>query len=70
MGAPRRSVVYITDKCKGIWTRVQNNSKSVLDYILIKEEDIEYVKWLMINEGKTKTPFITYVKELTQQSII
>ena len=46
-----------TDKCKEMWTRVQNNSKSILDYILIEEEDKEYVKWLMIDEDKAKTPF-------------
>ena len=50
-------ILNATDKFKGRWTRKQNNSKSILDYIMINEEDKEYVKWLMFDEDKTITLF-------------
>eukprot|EP00112_Aurelia_sp_Birch-Aquarium-sp1_P014117 Seg3022.3 transcript_id=Seg3022.3/GoldUCD/mRNA.D3Y31 product="hypothetical protein" protein_id=Seg3022.3/GoldUCD/D3Y31 len=51
------TILNATDKCKGLWTREQGSTKSILDYFLIKEEDKEYAKEIIIDEEKVITPF-------------
>ena len=58
------------DVCKGRWTRIEKNKKSILDYVLVKKEDAQYVKEMEIDEdklsgaysvkGQRKNPKVTY----------
>jgi exonuclease III len=43
--------------CEGTWTRVEGCKKSVLDYIMINEEDEELVKCMWIDEEHNITPY-------------
>ena len=51
------TILNATDKCKGLWTREQGSTKSILDYLLTKEEDKVYAREIMIDEEKVITPF-------------
>ena len=46
-----------TEKCQGMWTRKQGNERSVLDYILIRQEHERYMESMTIDENKIKTPY-------------
>ncbi len=43
--------------CNGIWTRQENDKRSVLDYMIIQKNDIEKVSQVTIDENKWITPF-------------
>ena len=44
--------------CEGRWTREENGSKSVLDYVLVDKEMGEHIKKFKIYEGnKDISPF-------------
>ena len=43
--------------CNGTWTRETNNSKSVLDYILIEKNNETIVQRMTIDEDKVLSPF-------------
>ena len=43
--------------CKGIWTRIEGNQKSVIDYIMVGKENEKNIKEITIDEGKHITPF-------------
>ena len=45
------------DKCEGKWTRIMGEERSVLDYILVKSDDREYIGKMTIDESKEKTPY-------------
>ena len=44
-------------KCKGLWTREEKGSKSVLDYVLVNKEHQESVEEVIIDEEKVITPY-------------
>ena len=46
-----------SEKCKGKWTREENGKKSILDYIIIEQEDEKYLKEMKIDESKKYAPF-------------
>ena len=46
-----------SDKCNGLWTREENGKRSVIDFILMEEEDEDYIESLEIDESKSKAPF-------------
>ena len=50
-------VVNTNEKCEGKWTRIEGDQKSTLDYIIIREEDKNYVKKMIIDEEKNITPY-------------
>ncbi len=50
-------IVNGTDKCKGIWTRDENGSKSILDYVLIDKDEVDMVEGMLIDEDKVVAPF-------------
>ena len=51
--------------CKGLWTRIQKEKRSVLDYIITKKQDLQLVQKMVIDENKIKTPYrITQEKEI------
>ena len=45
------------ETCNGMWTRQENDKKSVLDYMIIQKSDIEKVSQVTIDENKLITPF-------------
>ena len=45
------------EECIGKWTRKENNSYAILDYIIINEEHMEKIKKVVIDEEKESTPY-------------
>ena len=43
--------------CEGLWTRIEGEEKSVIDYAIIREEDRELVSQMVIDERKDFTPY-------------
>ena len=43
-------------QCQGKWTRLSGEEKSIIDYILIFQEDEQYVDFIEIDEAKEHTP--------------
>ena len=50
-------IINANNKCKGLWTRIEGNKKSVIDYILTGEENENNIKEMIIDENKVNTPF-------------
>ena len=46
------AIVNASPKCTGMWTRDENGSKAVLDYVLIEEDELETVEKMIIDEGR------------------
>ncbi len=45
------------EKCQEKWTRQCGENKSILDYIILKEEDESDIKEIRIDEERKYTPF-------------
>ena len=45
------------EKCRGKWTRSSGRAKSIIDYIMIGEEDENGVESIIIDEKKEKSPY-------------
>ena len=43
--------------CRGVWTRVQNEEKSVLDYVITRNEDVNLVNSMIIDQDRDITPY-------------
>ena len=43
--------------CEGLWTRIEGASRSVLDYVIVFEDDIHLVEKMQIDEEKDITPY-------------
>ena len=52
----RMQILNSDKRCKGLWTRVQGEERSVLDYILVSEEDTDNVVSMLIDEEKKFAP--------------
>ena len=50
-------IINANNKCKGMWTRIEGNKKSVIDYVLTGEENENNIKEMIIDENKVNTPF-------------
>ena len=44
-------------KCRGKWTRSSEREKSIINYIMIGEEDENGVESIIIDEKKEKSPY-------------
>jgi exonuclease III len=44
------------DVCDGLWTRVEGECRSVLDYVLMRNEDEAAVKYMKIDEDREHSP--------------
>ena len=42
----------VKEKCKGVWTRVQGQEKSIIDCVLTDASSANTVKEMKIDEGK------------------
>ena len=49
------------ETCEGLWTRIEGQQKSVLDYVIMFEEDTQLFVNMKIDEDKTITPY--YIDE-------
>ena len=45
------------EKCRGKWTRSSEKEKSIIDYIMIGEENENEVESIIIDEKKEKSPY-------------
>ena len=55
----KRNKLYITnssEKCEGLWTRVEGATKSVIDYIIVDEDERESLQEMKIDEGREYSP--------------
>ena len=50
-------LVNKTNTCKGLWTRVEGNQKSVLDYVIMNKDDLDLVEEMTIDEERSITPW-------------
>ena len=50
------NILNTTDKCEGLWTRTDGNSKSVIDYILVDHQSETAVEEMVIDEDKEFAP--------------
>ena len=51
------SVGNAQDICEGLWTRIEGQQKSVIDYVIMLEEDLGLLKQLEVDETKEITPY-------------
>ena len=49
--------------CQGLWTRVEGNAKSVIDYVLVKEKTEDSILNMIVDEDRLYTPFNFMSKE-------
>ena len=49
-------ILNSVEKCEGLWTRVQGDSKSVLDYVIVWKENQENLLSMLIDEKKEFAP--------------
>ena len=45
-------IVNAEECCNGVWTRVQGEQKSVIDYMIVFEDDMNLVKSMEVDEAK------------------
>ena len=50
------TIMNTLDICDGVWTRTEGESRSVIDYILIDNDDIGAVKSMIVDEDKEFSP--------------
>jgi exonuclease III len=51
------TIVNAEEKCNGLWTRKEGTSKSIIDYVLMWKEDVEYLDFMEIDEQQEYTPY-------------
>ena len=52
-------IINKNKKCQGKWTRMIGKQKSILDYMLMFQEDEKYINSMIIDEEKEHTPQYT-----------
>ena len=50
------SILNSINKCRGKWTRISGKEKSIIDYVMVFQEDERYVSSMKIDEDKEDTP--------------
>ena len=50
------SILNSSEKCDGLWTRVEGNKKSVLDYAIVDEDSINTLESMLIDEKREFSP--------------
>ena len=51
------SILNAEKLCKGTWTGREGSEKSIIDYIITKQEDVNYFTEIIIDENKYITPY-------------
>ena len=49
-------IMNTSKKCQGVWTRTDGSKRSILDYVIVENEDEELVKEMIIDEEREITP--------------
>ena len=62
-------VINSHNKCKGLWTRIEGNKKSVIGYVLTSKENEKNANEMIIDDNKTITQF-HIVNNKTMYSVI
>ena len=50
-------IMNASSLCEGIWTRVVGENKSVIDYVIVAQEEEKLVKAMCIDEERSFTPY-------------
>ena len=50
-------IVNALEEREGTWTRIEKETRSVIDYILVERKDVGKVKRIIIDEHKEWTPY-------------
>ena len=50
-------IVNTDERCEGKWTRMMGDERSVLDYMMVKNDDKDYIQKIYIDEEKNMTPY-------------
>ena len=50
-------ILYSLEKCRGKWTRSSGREKSIIDYVMIGEEDENGVESIIIDDKKEMSPY-------------
>ena len=50
-------IVNADSCCEGLWTRIEGSCRSVLDYVMVFEEDMNLVEQMEVDEEKDITPY-------------
>ena len=50
------AILNKTDQCRGLWTRTDEKTKSVIDYIIVDEESLPAMEEMVIDEEKEFSP--------------
>ena len=50
-------IVNADECCEGLWTRIEGDQRSVIDYIMVLEEDMKLVQSMVVDEDKDITPY-------------
>ena len=53
----RLAIGNAQDVCQGLWTRIEGNERSVLDYVIMFEDDIDMLRKMEVDEDKIITPY-------------
>ena len=53
----KMTIVNAADTCEGLWTRIEEQQQSVIDYVLMFEEELGVVERMEIDEDKNMTPY-------------
>ena len=51
------TIVNKSEKCSGTWTRAEQGVNSILDYVLVWEDDMKYLDQMVIDEARDFTPY-------------
>ena len=61
----RLTIMNALQETKGLWTRVQGNQKSVIDYVILNEKSHNVIQDMIIDEEKTFPIYSNYNNENT-----
>ena len=54
-------MVNAEEVCEGLWTREEGEEKSILDYVMVFQRDIQAVNSMQIDNNKNITPYSTQI---------
>ena len=53
----KMKMINAEECCEGLWTRIEGDQKSILDYVLVFEEDVRLVRKMEIDDSRDITPY-------------
>ena len=49
-------ILNINKNCKGKWTRLEGETKTIIDYVIVEKTQVKYLNEMIIDENKDVTP--------------